>query len=130
MSERNAAAIALQELVGKQIGLTDLGALDLYDEASATLCPPSSREPIENLGKLRLFAVKAKPKDEDFVKKCLGACLRRDDLANSQQVSSKESMSKLVSNFIPHRLLFLWRRISPRIEIILFGALLLWLCLL
>lgn len=87
LSERNAAAIALQELVGKQIGLTDLGALDLYDEASATLCPPSSREPIENLGKLRLFAVKAKPKDEDFVKKCLGACLRRDDLANSQQIA-------------------------------------------
>lgn len=86
MIERQAAVIAFQGLLEKQLAFADLDVLALYDEAAVALFPPNSKESNGNLGKLRLFAVKARPKDEKLCKNCLKACLGRDDLAISQQV--------------------------------------------
>lgn len=83
----------MQNLVEKQVACADLDVLNLYDEAWTALFPSSSVESTTNLGKLRLFAAKARSKDEKFCKTCLFICLSRDDLANSQQVN----LSSLVS---------------------------------
>lgn len=97
LSERQAAAVVLRNLVEKQVACADLDVLNLYDETSAALFPTDSVEPTANLGKLRLFAVKARPKDEKFCRTCLFTCLGRDDLANSQQVSFSTLSSRAKS---------------------------------
>jgi len=82
-----AGILALAQESGKN-AVGDVGELELYDEALKVLFPERQSEMRSAIGKMRVEAVKAKPKDEKLARSCFRSCLKRDDLDHAQQVTT------------------------------------------
>ena len=67
--------------------LSDLDAVELYDEALGEILPDCPRSWQRIIGELRWQYVKSNPKIEENTLKCFKACLYRDDLDHARQVS-------------------------------------------
>ncbi len=72
--------------------LTDLEAVELYDEALEGVLPRASGGWEKIVGELRWQLVKALPKNEEAGKKCFKACLFKDDLDHARQVCLSGSL--------------------------------------
>lgn len=66
--------------------LSDLAAIELYEDALEEVLPGSQESWIKTIGELRWRLVKACPKNEDTSLTCLQTCLSRDDLDHARQV--------------------------------------------
>jgi N-terminal acetyltransferase B complex non-catalytic subunit len=77
----------LEELAEKKKVLEELETVELYDEAFEEVLPGSQESWGRIIGELRWLCVKAQPKNEDLSLKCFQACLGKDDLEHSKQVS-------------------------------------------
>jgi hypothetical protein len=64
----------------------DINDLELYDEAMRVLFGRDDSSSGETLCKIRLLAVKSKPRDEKLAIACFRACLRRSNWEHAQQV--------------------------------------------
>lgn len=69
--------------------LTDLAAIELYEDALEAVLPGSRESWIKIIGELRWRCVKAIPKNEDVSLTCFQTCLSKDDLDHARQVSHK-----------------------------------------
>jgi N-terminal acetyltransferase B complex non-catalytic subunit len=87
ISEKSAVLAHLEELIGKSPAVSDVDAIDLYDEALGEILPDSRESWVRIIGELRWHYVKSAPKLEDESLKCFQACLSRDDLDHARQVS-------------------------------------------
>lgn len=76
--------ISLEALSTRKQAVTDLEAIDLYDEALVGLDQRETWPKI--IGELRCQSVKSAPKDEPLSKNCLKACLSNGDLDHARQV--------------------------------------------
>lgn len=80
--------IHIEELSGRKPPITDLEAIELYDEALGEVLPETGSSSWgKSIGELRWQLVKSSPKDEDTVLKCFQECLSNGDLDHARQVS-------------------------------------------
>ncbi|CZR50694.1 uncharacterized protein PAC_00568 [Phialocephala subalpina] len=87
-SEKSAVFIHLEELVNRKSSLSDLAAIDLYEDAFEEVLPGARESWIKTIGELRWQCVKTLPKQEDICLKCFRACLDRDDLDHARQIAN------------------------------------------
>lgn len=76
----------IEEIVARKSALSDLAAVELYEDALEEVLPGSRDNWIRTIGELRWQCVKAFPKNEDTSLMCLQTCLSRDDLDHARQV--------------------------------------------
>lgn len=67
--------------------LSDLDAIELYDEALREVLPKSKQKWHEVIGELRWLFVKASPKNEEAALKCFKECVIQNDLQHARLVS-------------------------------------------
>ena len=89
LSERSAVILHLEELVENKVTITDLEAIDLYDEAFREVLLEKEKSWGKIIGALRWQHVKSSPKDEQNILKCFQECLTNGDLDHARQVSRK-----------------------------------------
>jgi N-terminal acetyltransferase B complex non-catalytic subunit len=93
VSERTQVLIALEALPIRKPPITDLEAIDLYDEALAIVVPDKQESWQKIIGEMRCQSVKSAPKDEPLSRNCLRACLSKGDLDHARQVCFLASSS-------------------------------------
>jgi N-terminal acetyltransferase B complex non-catalytic subunit len=86
LPEKYAVLLHLEELAERKPPLSDIEAIDLYDEALEEVLPESSETWEKVIGQLRWHCVKATPKNEDLGTKCFQACFSKGDLDHARQV--------------------------------------------
>lgn len=72
--------------MARKPAISDLAAVELYEDALEEVLPGSQNTWINIIGELRWQCVKASPKNEDTSLVCLQTCLSRDDLDHARQV--------------------------------------------
>ncbi|CAG8961090.1 hypothetical protein HYFRA_00002633 [Hymenoscyphus fraxineus] len=87
-SEQAAVLAHLEELPKRKQPLTDLEAIELYEEAFGEVVPEPQDDWIRIIGEARWQCVKAIPKNEDVSKKCFEACLEKNDIDHARQISN------------------------------------------
>jgi N-terminal acetyltransferase B complex non-catalytic subunit len=93
IAEKAQVLISLEVLPTQKPPVTDLDAIDLYDEALESVLPEQQASWGKVVGELRCHSVKASPKDETLSRKCLKACLSKGDLDHARQVFFQLSAS-------------------------------------
>ncbi|KAF8863346.1 hypothetical protein BDZ45DRAFT_583867 [Acephala macrosclerotiorum] len=88
VSEKSAVLVHLEELVSRKSTISDLAAIELYEDALEEILPGARESWIKTIGELRWQYVKAFSKQEDSCLKCFQACLSRDDLDHARQISN------------------------------------------
>jgi N-terminal acetyltransferase B complex non-catalytic subunit len=91
LAEKSNVLLKLEELPTRKPPLTDLEAIDLYDEALKSVVPDPQESWGKIIGELRLQSVKSSPKDEALSRKCLQACFSEGDLDHARQVCYQPS---------------------------------------
>lgn len=79
--------VHIEELSARKSPITDLEAIDLYDEALGEVLPDTKSSWGRCIGELRWQLVKSSPKDEETAAKCFHECLSNDDLDHARQAS-------------------------------------------
>jgi N-terminal acetyltransferase B complex non-catalytic subunit len=80
--------LQLEELVLSKRVLTDLNALQIYDEALELILPKSGENWARIIGHLRLKLVKTLPKDVDAGRACFRACLAKEDYEHAKHIAN------------------------------------------
>lgn len=78
--------IQIEELAARKTPISDLEAIELYDEALTEVLPERESGWGRSIGELRWQYVKAAPKEEDAALKCFRECLSNNDLDHARQV--------------------------------------------
>ena len=99
ISERSQVLISLETLATRKPPITDIEAIDLYDEALGTIVPEQQESWQKIIGEMRYQSVKSAPKDEPLSRNCLKACLSKGDLDHARQVCCPLS-TYLIANFV------------------------------
>lgn len=87
ISERAQVLISLEALPTRKPPITDLEAIDLYDESLGSIVPDNQDSWRIIIGEMRCQSVKSAPKDESLSRNCLKACLSKGDLDHARQVA-------------------------------------------
>jgi len=90
LSEKSAVLLHLEQLLERKTALTDLEAIELFEEALDGVLPDSPEGWAKIIGELRWQYVKSNPKDEEAGKKCFQSCLLQDDLDHARQVCYRQ----------------------------------------
>jgi hypothetical protein len=89
--EKSVVLLHLEELLERKPPLSDIEAIELYEEALEEVLPKSNETWEKIIGQLRWQCVKALPKNEDLSLKSFQACFSKGDLDHARQVSSLTS---------------------------------------
>jgi N-terminal acetyltransferase B complex non-catalytic subunit len=113
VSENSAVLLHLEELPDRKPPLSDIEAIELYDEALDEVLPESNETWEKTIGQLRWQCVKAQPKNEDLSLKCFQACFSKGALDHARQVSRsflpwKALLSVLAGQFLRITSEWLW----------------------
>ncbi|KUJ22389.1 uncharacterized protein LY89DRAFT_636366 [Mollisia scopiformis] len=103
VSEKSAVILHLEDVVARKAVLSDLAAIELYEDALEEVLPGSREVWIKTIGELRWRCIKAVPKNEDTSLACLQSCLSRDDLDHARQIANS-----LEKNFPNSHLYIFW----------------------
>lgn len=76
----------LEELPERKPAISDIEAIELYDDALDEILTASSKTWEKIMGHLRWQCVKVSPKNEDLSLKCFQACLSKGALDYARQV--------------------------------------------
>jgi N-terminal acetyltransferase B complex non-catalytic subunit len=101
--EKGEALLHLEKLGARSPVLTDLNAIELYDDALGDIFPDLSEEWSNIIGEVWLLRVKALPKDEESSKKAFQQCVLKEDFDHAQQIANI-----LEKNFPTNHAYHLW----------------------
>jgi N-terminal acetyltransferase B complex non-catalytic subunit len=97
LPEKSAILLHLEELPERNPPLSDIEAVELYDEALDEILPQSNETWERIIGQLRWQCVKASPKNEELSLKCFQACLSKGALDHARQVSRSSCDTQALS---------------------------------
>ena len=103
LSDKGAVLLQLEELVVSKRVLTDLDAIEFYDQALELILPKPGASWSRVIGHLRWQLVRATPKDVDAGRTCFRACLARGDYENARHIANS-----LEKNFPGNREYVFW----------------------
>ncbi|KAG0650585.1 N-terminal acetyltransferase B complex subunit arm1 [Hyphodiscus hymeniophilus] len=88
VSEKAAILLHLEELVLSKRILTDLNAIQIFDETLELILPKPGENWARIIGNLRWQLVKALPKDVDAGRACFRACLAKEDYEHARHIAN------------------------------------------
>ena len=101
VSEKSAVLLHLEELSEKKSPVSDIEAVELYEEALGEVLPESTETWERVIGHLRWQCVKAWPKNEDLSLNCFQACFSKGALDYARQVIYYHPWADWISNKWP-----------------------------
>lgn len=88
LTEKSAVLIHIEEIAVRKLPVTDLEAIELYDEALNEVLPETGSHWGPTIGEMRWQCVKTASKNEETALKCFQECLSHGDLDHARQISN------------------------------------------